>query len=324
MVEAVKHNEKKQLRELQKKEKTAYPDELYTDRDRHNRMQNKRDEAKVSKNDMTQASSNSAASKKTKFCMYHLQGVCMYTGETCAFAHSVEEMNRSGAGAGGAERTKRGGGARRAKEAASAQPNSPMEYQAPEATRPMPKPPVASAKPKASRAPAQQSDADWRQYVSIQQPQHFMQQASPPPPPGLANFSPAAFAHVAPQGLPPAAHLQQGAKAKPATANGSGSAMYEPMYIQPLSMEREQPTAEEHFRNMLLNDPAAMYSLPSPFNPSMEMSSSSVKALMELGLMPDALKVAAGMGQMGHGIPKNRAYNGYPDGFDNPEQSYGA
>mmetsp|Transcript_130336 Transcript_130336/g.329116 ORF Transcript_130336/g.329116 Transcript_130336/m.329116 type:complete len:291 (-) Transcript_130336:136-1008(-) len=31
--------------------------------------------------------------KKTKFCMYHLQGVCRFTSETCAFAHSMEDMS---------------------------------------------------------------------------------------------------------------------------------------------------------------------------------------------------------------------------------------
>mmetsp|Transcript_144505 Transcript_144505/g.402614 ORF Transcript_144505/g.402614 Transcript_144505/m.402614 type:complete len:365 (-) Transcript_144505:146-1240(-) len=32
--------------------------------------------------------------QKVKFCMYHLQGVCKYTADTCAFAHSTEEMQR--------------------------------------------------------------------------------------------------------------------------------------------------------------------------------------------------------------------------------------
>jgi len=34
------------------------------------------------------------STQKMKFCMYHLQGVCKYTGDTCAFAHSTEEMHR--------------------------------------------------------------------------------------------------------------------------------------------------------------------------------------------------------------------------------------
>mmetsp|Transcript_82531 Transcript_82531/g.207681 ORF Transcript_82531/g.207681 Transcript_82531/m.207681 type:complete len:283 (-) Transcript_82531:365-1213(-) len=33
--------------------------------------------------------------KKTKFCMYHLQGVCRYSSTTCAFAHSMEEMDEA-------------------------------------------------------------------------------------------------------------------------------------------------------------------------------------------------------------------------------------
>mmetsp|Transcript_22219 Transcript_22219/g.56112 ORF Transcript_22219/g.56112 Transcript_22219/m.56112 type:complete len:293 (+) Transcript_22219:134-1012(+) len=49
--------------------------------------------------------------KKVKFCMYHLQGVCKYTSQECAFAHSMEDMDAArrarkrqggGGGAGGA------------------------------------------------------------------------------------------------------------------------------------------------------------------------------------------------------------------------------
>ncbi|CAK0905814.1 unnamed protein product [Prorocentrum cordatum] len=35
------------------------------------------------------------STKKVRFCMYHLQGVCKYTDETCAFAHSTEEITAS-------------------------------------------------------------------------------------------------------------------------------------------------------------------------------------------------------------------------------------
>eukprot|EP00747_Dinoflagellata_sp_TGD_P145016 gnl/TRDRNA2_/TRDRNA2_176553_c0_seq4.p1 gnl/TRDRNA2_/TRDRNA2_176553_c0~~gnl/TRDRNA2_/TRDRNA2_176553_c0_seq4.p1 ORF type:complete len:310 (-),score=38.14 gnl/TRDRNA2_/TRDRNA2_176553_c0_seq4:23-952(-) len=33
--------------------------------------------------------------KKTKFCMFYLQGACKYTGDTCAFAHNYEEMHEA-------------------------------------------------------------------------------------------------------------------------------------------------------------------------------------------------------------------------------------
>jgi len=33
--------------------------------------------------------------RKVKFCMYHLQGVCKFTADECLFAHSTEEMQRS-------------------------------------------------------------------------------------------------------------------------------------------------------------------------------------------------------------------------------------
>jgi len=44
---------------------------------------------------------------KIKFCMYHLQGVCKYSGNECAFAHSTEEMHSSRGGRKG--RNKQGG-----------------------------------------------------------------------------------------------------------------------------------------------------------------------------------------------------------------------
>mmetsp|Transcript_75600 Transcript_75600/g.136327 ORF Transcript_75600/g.136327 Transcript_75600/m.136327 type:complete len:282 (+) Transcript_75600:143-988(+) len=46
---------------------------------------------------------------KAKFCMYHLQGACKYTDSSCAFAHSIEEIQslrcsrRSQAAQGGKE-----------------------------------------------------------------------------------------------------------------------------------------------------------------------------------------------------------------------------
>merc|ERR1719382_2347249 len=33
--------------------------------------------------------------RKTKFCMYHLQGVCQF-GSNCAFAHSLDELQGGG------------------------------------------------------------------------------------------------------------------------------------------------------------------------------------------------------------------------------------
>lgn len=34
-------------------------------------------------------------SHKLKFCMYHLQGVCKHTGNSCPYAHSIEEIHKS-------------------------------------------------------------------------------------------------------------------------------------------------------------------------------------------------------------------------------------
>merc|ERR1719464_2506993 len=31
-------------------------------------------------------------SRRNKFCMYHLQGVCKYAADECPYAHSVEDM----------------------------------------------------------------------------------------------------------------------------------------------------------------------------------------------------------------------------------------
>lgn len=33
--------------------------------------------------------------QKLKFCMFHLQGVCKYSGSSCLFAHSVEEIHQA-------------------------------------------------------------------------------------------------------------------------------------------------------------------------------------------------------------------------------------
>jgi hypothetical protein len=49
----------------------------------------------VAKGPSSTRSSGLNSSKKAKFCMYHLQGVCKYAGDACAFAHSMEEMERS-------------------------------------------------------------------------------------------------------------------------------------------------------------------------------------------------------------------------------------
>jgi len=34
-------------------------------------------------------------SLKTRFCMYHLQGVCRYVADVCPYAHSTKEMHRA-------------------------------------------------------------------------------------------------------------------------------------------------------------------------------------------------------------------------------------
>eukprot|EP00929_Paragymnodinium_shiwhaense_P070072 TRINITY_DN3544_c0_g1_i2.p1 TRINITY_DN3544_c0_g1~~TRINITY_DN3544_c0_g1_i2.p1 ORF type:complete len:635 (+),score=93.64 TRINITY_DN3544_c0_g1_i2:258-2162(+) len=60
-------------------------------------------------NNNGQANNNgNRRSQKTKFCMFHLQGVCRHRDTTCAFAHSPEEMHRHRAAENG-ERRQRGG-----------------------------------------------------------------------------------------------------------------------------------------------------------------------------------------------------------------------
>eukprot|EP00747_Dinoflagellata_sp_TGD_P130972 gnl/TRDRNA2_/TRDRNA2_174898_c0_seq6.p1 gnl/TRDRNA2_/TRDRNA2_174898_c0~~gnl/TRDRNA2_/TRDRNA2_174898_c0_seq6.p1 ORF type:complete len:316 (+),score=42.06 gnl/TRDRNA2_/TRDRNA2_174898_c0_seq6:134-1081(+) len=39
--------------------------------------------------------SRSELCQKKKFCMFHLQGVCKYTGDKCSFAHSFDEMHEA-------------------------------------------------------------------------------------------------------------------------------------------------------------------------------------------------------------------------------------
>jgi hypothetical protein len=62
----------------------------------------------VGKHAAAEGTRKAAPAQKMRFCMYHLQGVCKYTDQQCAFAHSTEEMmgtrgkgrSKGGAGAG--------------------------------------------------------------------------------------------------------------------------------------------------------------------------------------------------------------------------------